>query len=117
MTSTLTASGCDPTRSSSRSISSRYCGQFLNPVQGRRENTAICDCTAPFKVDVFFNGADDNGASAATGGGGSVPVLTNDAQSRGGLKSSTLCPTCPVTPVVATFSFAGLCLEYTQVPC
>ncbi len=36
-----------------------YCGSHLNLLAGTLVDAPICDCTAPFTVDVFTNGAAD----------------------------------------------------------
>jgi len=42
-------------------VVNRYCGQFLNTVINAN-NIAICDCTAPFTVDIVTNALPDQGA-------------------------------------------------------
>ncbi len=59
------AGTCNPTGAASAAIQSRYCGIFLNAVPGLTKNAAVCDCTAPFVVEVDFNGVTDAAANAA----------------------------------------------------
>ncbi|XP_059097601.1 uncharacterized protein LOC131891925 [Tigriopus californicus] len=37
----------------------RYCGDKLNPLTMEGENVPICDCTAPFRVDIFTDATTD----------------------------------------------------------
>lgn len=41
-----------------------YCGQKLNPVKESETDVAICDCTAPFSVQIVTDALADIGTAA-----------------------------------------------------
>lgn len=43
----------------------KFCGDKLNPLPDQMENVPICDCTTPFRVDIFTNEEADNMMQAA----------------------------------------------------
>ncbi len=87
----------------------RYCGTLLSTaVDGDLASDLVCDCTAPFAVDIFTDALADNGDPEDP---------ENTRFSRGG---------CPYTiwfvksvgfQCVCPFFIAGVCLDYSQVPC
>jgi len=71
------------------SVSSRYCGTFLSRVAGENAaNRPVCDCSAPFHLDIFTNAISD------------VPLM----------------PGMPAMPNNVSPS-KGVCITYRQLPC
>merc|ERR1712110_1057886 len=72
-------------------LNNRYCGGAFNPVTSDpkkdQKNVSICDCTAPFTVDIKTDAKGDEGATAAAAAATAAP------------------------------GSRGVCIEYTQIPC
>jgi hypothetical protein len=67
------SASCQQGTQTANPVTNKYCGQYLSTFVRGTANIAVCDCTAPFAVDIYTDKLDDLGA---TGG-------TNKAQSRG----------------------------------
>jgi len=48
------------------SLNSRYCGGYLNDLKDAKGNVPICDCTAPFEVNINFDNQKDVKSDDAT---------------------------------------------------
>jgi len=77
-----------PCRARQPQMHNRYCGKFFSPeITAKKVHSPVCDCTAPFIVDIFTNGAADIDAA-------------NPPADKQNTKHSR-----------------GVCLDYMQVPC